>query len=99
MKYIISKDNIKRRRFKSKELNCLLYKYIIQNLNIESNIRNFSMFKLMKANNKSSITMLNNRCTLTGTSKSVSREFGISRVKLRELSLAGCVTGVVKSTW
>lgn len=39
------------------------------------------------------------RCMLTGRSKAVYRKFGLSRVMLRELALAGDLPGVTKSSW
>ena len=40
-----------------------------------------------------------NRCELTGRSRGVYRKFGLSRIKLRELSMTGDLPGVVKSSW
>ena len=40
-----------------------------------------------------------NRCELTGRSRGVYRKFGLSRIKFRELSMAGSLPGVVKSSW
>ncbi len=40
-----------------------------------------------------------NRCKLTGRTRGVYRKFGLSRIKIRELSMAGLLPGVVKSSW
>ena len=40
-----------------------------------------------------------NRCKLTGRTRGVYRKFGLSRIKIRELSMAGFLPGVVKSSW
>ena len=40
-----------------------------------------------------------NRCEITGRSRSVYRKFGLSRIKLRELTMNGSLPGVVKSSW
>ena len=40
-----------------------------------------------------------NRCELTGRARSVYRKFGLSRIKLRELTMSGALPGVVKSSW
>ena len=40
-----------------------------------------------------------NRCMLTGRTRGVYRKFGLSRIKIRELSMAGLLPGVVKSSW
>ena len=40
-----------------------------------------------------------NRCKLTGRTRGVYRKFGLSRIKLRELTMLGSLPGVVKSSW
>ncbi len=40
-----------------------------------------------------------NRCELTGRSRSVYRKFKLSRIKLRELGVAGRVPGLTKASW
>lgn len=42
---------------------------------------------------------LKNRCKLTGRPKGYIRKFGISRIKFRELALAGRIPGVTKASW
>jgi small subunit ribosomal protein S14 len=44
-------------------------------------------------------TRKNNRCAVTGRSRAYYRKFGISRIALRELALAGQLPGVRKSSW
>ena len=40
-----------------------------------------------------------NRCELTWRPRGNYRKFGLSRIKLRELSMTGDLPGVVKSSW
>ena len=40
-----------------------------------------------------------NRCQITGRTRGVYRKFGLSRIKLRELTMSGNLPGVVKSSW
>ncbi len=40
-----------------------------------------------------------NRCGITGRSKGYLRDFGLSRIKFRELANEGKVPGVRKSSW
>ena len=47
----------------------------------------------------SSNVRIRNRCELTGRVRGVYRKFGLSRIKLRELSMSGSLPGVVKSSW
>ena len=47
----------------------------------------------------SSPVRLKNRCQLTGRPRAYIRLFGISRIKFRELALAGKIPGVTKASW
>ena len=47
----------------------------------------------------SSKIRVRNRCQLTGRTRGVYRKFGLSRIKIRELSMTGALPGVVKSSW
>ena len=40
-----------------------------------------------------------NRCEITGRPRGNYRKFGLSRIKLRELSMTGDLPGVIKSSW
>lgn len=42
---------------------------------------------------------LHNRCLLTGRPKGYMRQFGICRVKFREMALNGKIPGVTKASW
>lgn len=44
-------------------------------------------------------TRLHNRCWVTGRSRGVYRDFGLSRHVLREWAHQGLLPGVVKSSW
>ena len=47
----------------------------------------------------SSHVRLKNRCRITGRPKGYIRKFGVSRIKFRELALAGRIPGVTKASW
>jgi len=57
------------------------------------------MAQLNKLPRNSCPTRKTRRCMLTGRSKAVYRKFGLSRIMLRELALAGDIPGVTKSSW
>lgn len=42
---------------------------------------------------------LHNRCQLSGRPRGYIRYFGISRIKFREMALAGKIPGVRKASW
>lgn len=39
------------------------------------------------------------RCFLTGRPRGVHRDYGLSRIAIRELALSGQLPGVIKSSW
>ncbi|OUR93755.1 30S ribosomal protein S14 [Halobacteriovorax marinus] len=55
--------------------------------------------KLQKLPANSSRIRVRNRCVLTGRPRGTYRAFGLSRIKFRELALAGMIPGVTKSSW
>lgn len=54
---------------------------------------------LDKMPKNSSAVRLKNRCRITGRPKGYVRFFGISRVQLRKLALAGKIPGLTKASW
>ena len=55
--------------------------------------------KLNDLPRNSSSIRYRNRCKLTGRTRGVYRKFGLSRIKIRELSMSGDLPGVIKSSW
>ena len=55
--------------------------------------------KLKELPRNTSPIRIRNRCELTGRTRGVYRKFRLSRIKIRELSMAGALPGVVKSSW
>jgi len=58
-----------------------------------------AVIKLQKMPRDASASRVRNRCSQTGRSRGFLRKFGVSRIALRELALAGQIPGVVKSSW
>ena len=58
-----------------------------------------AVFELNKLPKNSSAVRKKNRCQLDGRPRGYMREFGISRVKFRQLAGAGVIPGVKKSSW
>ena len=58
-----------------------------------------AMFELNKLPKNSATTRQKNRCQIDGRPRGFMREFGISRVKFRQLAGAGLIPGVKKSSW
>ena len=82
--------------FKNKRL-ALKKKMKNKNLSLEEKIKLQSKINDMPRD--SSRIRIRNRCELTGRSRGVYRKFGLSRIKIRELSMSGSLPGVVKSSW
>lgn len=61
--------------------------------------RELAMRALRKMPRDASATRVRNRCALTGRPRGYYRKFGVSRIALRELALAGELPGVTKASW
>ena len=83
-------------KFKSKRDNL---KAKIKNKNITLEERIAYQNKLNDLPRNGSSIRHRNRCELTGRPRGNYRKFGLSRIKLRELSMTGDLPGVVKSSW
>ena len=88
-KNIVKKFNNKRQGLKEKIMK--------KDLTIEERFKIQS--KLNELPRDSSRIRVRNRCKLTGRARGVYRKFGLSRIKIRELSMSGALPGVAKSSW
>tara|TARA_Y100000768_G_C23815352_1_gene603821 strand:- start:439 stop:744 length:306 start_codon:yes stop_codon:yes gene_type:complete len=86
---LIEKFSNKRKFLKSKIMD--------KNLSLEERLS--FQNKLNNLPRNSSSIRHRNRCEITGRSRGTYRKFGLSRIKIRELSMAGDLPGVVKSSW
>ena len=68
-----------------------------KNLILEERIKFQS--KLNDLPRDSSRVRVRNRCEITGRARGVYRKFGLSRIKVRELSMSGALPGVIKASW
>ena len=92
--------NLNRKNIVSKYSNrrsALKQKIMQKNLTIEERFKLQS--KLNDLPRDSANIRVRNRCELTGRTRGVYRKFGLSRIKLRELTMSGSLPGVVKSSW
>jgi len=99
MKNIIERDKKRRILIKKYEKKRQAYKSIIHNYHLPSDIRWNSSIELSKLPKDSSLVKLDNRCILTGRSKSVNRSYRLSRMVFRELCRFGKIPGLKKSSW
>ena len=83
-------------KFKSRRL-ALKKQIKNKNLSLEERIKLQS--KLNDLPRDSSRVRIRNRCKITGRARGVYRKFGLSRIKIRELSMSGALPGVTKASW
>ena len=83
-------------KYKQKRL-ALKNKIKNKNLVLEERIKLQS--KLNDLPRDGSKVRVRNRCEITGRSRGVYRKFGLSRIKVRELSMSGSLPGVIKASW
>ena len=55
--------------------------------------------KLQSMHKNAKPSRMHNRCKLTGRPKGYNRQFGISRIQLREMASAGLIHRVKKASW
>ncbi|MDA8791682.1 30S ribosomal protein S14 [Bacteriovoracaceae bacterium] len=95
----IVKDQRKRKlelRYRTKRAEL---KKIIIDENKSDDERFEASVKLNKLPRNSSRVRVRNRCILTGRGRAVYRQFGLSRIKFRELAHQGLIPGVTKASW
>jgi small subunit ribosomal protein S14 len=56
-------------------------------------------FKFQKLPKNSSKVRLHNRCSITGRPKGFFKDFGVSRLILREMVHSGVLPGIKKASW
>ena len=84
------------KKFKQKR-NMLKLKIMDKSISLEERIS--FQNKLNDLPRNGSAIRHRNRCEITGRPRGNYRKFGLSRIKLRELSMTGDLPGVVKSSW
>lgn len=99
MKTSLYKDKNKRKYYILNEQKTYLMKSLIKNLQKSKKFRLKVFTKLQSKSFYGSITKLHNRCTLTGRSKSVYRDFKMSRLMFRKYASQGKLASIRKASW
>ena len=94
VKNIRRKQIVERYRSRRMEL-----KKIIKSPKTSEDDKREARLKLEKMPRDSNKIRVRNRCVVTGRPRAYYRKFGLSRIKLRELSMTGDLPGVIKSSW
>ncbi len=74
-------------------------KAIIDDSSKSDEERYAARLELQKLPRNANPTRLRNRCNLTGRPRGTFRQFGLGRMKIRELAFAGDIPGVTKASW
>lgn len=74
-------------------------KAIIANPKARPDDKQAAMDKFQALPRDSSPSRMRSRCAITGRSRGYYQKFGLSRVKLRELTLGGDIPGLRKASW
>ena len=99
MKNFILKDRRFRILYNQYERRRQILRAIIDNLKLPIKLRAKAYYSLVLLPRNSSITRRRNRCVLTGRSRAVYRNFGLSRLRFRKLAWQGSINGVKKASW
>ena len=81
------------------EIEKLRLKAIVKNKILPEIVQKSAKEDLAKHPKDSSIARVNNRCVLTGRSRGVIREYGLCRMKFRDLADHGKISGMTRSSW
>ena len=89
----MAKESVKARERKRKRM---VAKYAARRKALKAAGDYAALDKLPK---NASPVRLHNRCQITGRPKGYIGEFGVSRIKFRELALNGKIPGITKASW
>ena len=95
----VQKNLLRQKLIKKYESKRKILKSKIKDKNISLEERISYQNKLNDLPRNASAIRYRNRCEITGRPRGNYRKFGLSRIKLRELSMSGDLPGVVKSSW
>lgn len=98
-KKMIRRDKKRRQMVADYEIEKLRLKAIVKNKLLPEIVQKKAKEELAKHPRDSSIARLRNRCVLTGRPRAVVREYGLCRMKFRDLADHGYISGMTRSTW
>jgi small subunit ribosomal protein S14 len=99
MKYSVQKDQKKRNLHLVTEKERVLLKSIVQNLNLQPQLRLKAQLKLSELPKRSSFVQTQRRCVVSGRKRFLIRGFHLSRFVIRKYANDGYLPGIRKSSW
>jgi small subunit ribosomal protein S14 len=98
MKSLVIKNKRLRLLFNKSEIKNKIVKFLLINLKSSIKTTGSSFYNVLRKHSVSK-TKLKRHCTISGRSKGVSREYGISRIQLKEMIKFGVIPGYHKAVW
>jgi small subunit ribosomal protein S14 len=98
MKSLIIKNKRLRVLFNKSEIKNKVVKFLLINLKSSIKTTGSSFYNTLRKHSVSK-TKLKRHCIISGRSKGVSREYGISRIQLKEMIKFGIIPGYHKAVW
>lgn len=95
----IEKNNRRKRMVKRYAAKRKTLKAVMQSVKATAEEKAAAQTALQKLPRNSAPERVRNRCEMTGRARGFLREFGLSRIALRELALEGKIPGVRKASW
>ena len=72
---------------------------VMQSQKATAEAKQAAQVALQKLLRNSAKDRIRHRCSMTGRSRGNLREFGLSRIAVREMALSGLIPGVRKASW
>lgn len=98
-KKMIRRDKKRRQMVADYEMEKLRLKAIVKNKLLPEIVQKKAREEMAKHPKDSSISRLTNRCVMTGRPRGVLREYGLCRMKFRDLADHGYISGMTRSSW
>jgi ribosomal protein S14 len=98
MKKLYLKDRNRRLCYFTQEKKYIILKYILNNLVLNKEVREFAYNEILNQCDFNSKTKIRNRCVFSNRSRSVYRKFKMSRIFFKTYALQGFLVGIKKSS-
>ena len=99
MKKLLEKDKKNRKKLKKFEKKKFILKTILNNLSLSNFIRFNAFYSLNKLSNKTSKTVISNRCVNTINKKKFNKLTHFSRIVFLKIARNKDICGLRKSSW
>lgn len=95
----LQKDKKHRTAFLKQEVERNVLKNVSKDQTLPLMLRKTASVLLYKKGKSGSLTLIKNRCILTGRSRSVFKPYNMSRIVIRHLALTGSLPRIKKQSW